>query len=139
MAVKITTMLDGPEHCIIQVYMVSDGTELNMFTLIDPTLLTPPCVRLAIDKIMYDFAGYDARLEFDSGLVDERQIWVLPEGSGSGYRDFKPFGSFADRSSSLDGNGRLYITTSGFTAAGVDQGSILIQVKKNSRAYVPGQ
>jgi hypothetical protein len=135
--VNITTLLDGEEHCIIQVYLQSQGEELVQETLIDPQQLEPACKRLAVDSILYDFAGFDARLEFDSGGVEQRQIWVLPEGSGSGHRDFRQYGSFADRSSSLDGNGKLYITTTGFTTAGVDQGSIFLRVKKNSRVFIP--
>lgn len=135
-AVTVTTLLDGPEHCIVQVYLVSKGTELTQYILIDPTLLNPACNRLAVDKILYDFAGFDARLEFDSGLVDEKQIWVLPEGSGSGYRDFREFGSFADRSGA-DGTGKLLITTTGFLATDIDQGSLFLRMKKNSRSFAP--
>ena len=131
-----TTLLDGQEHVILHVYMRSDGAELVDTILLDPTDLNPPCKRLAVEQILYDFAGFDARIEFDSGLVEQTLIWVLPEGSGSGYRDFKPFGNFVDRSG-LDGLGNLLITTTGFTAVGIDQGSMILRVKKNVRQILP--
>lgn len=128
----ITTLLDGDEHVIVHVYMRSDGQELVQEKLVDPATMTPPCDRLSVQEVMYDFAGFDARLEFGSGLVDQTMIWVLPEGSGSGYRNYKPFGGFNDRSG-LDGTGELLITTTGFTAADVDQGSLIIKLKKKQK------
>ena len=125
----ITKLLDGHAHAIVHVYMRSDGAELVQETLVDPAELVPACERLSVEEVLYDFAGFDARIEFGSGLVDQTLIWVLPEGSGSGYRDFRPLGSFADRSG-LDGTGKLLITTTGFTAAEVDQGSLILKLRK---------
>jgi len=131
-----TTLLDGPEHAIIHIYMRSDGVELVDEILLDPAELNPPCARLAVEQILYDFAGYDARIAFGSGLVEQTLIWVLPEGSGSGYRDFKPFGNFVDRSG-LDGTGKLLITTTGFQAQDIDQGSMILRIRKNVRQLLP--
>lgn len=132
--VIITTLLDAESHAIIQVYLQSDGAELVQEVLIDPQELEPACKRLEVQELLYDFAGFDARIEFASGLVEQTQIWVLPAGSGSGHRNFMPFGNFLDRSG-LDGTGKLLLTTTGFTAVGTDQGSLLLRVRK--RDYKP--
>lgn len=129
---SITTLLDSDGHVILHAYMRSNGSELEQAELVDPATMTPPCDHLSVEEVLYDFAGFDARIEFGSGLVEQTMIWVLPEGSGSGYRNFKPFGGFTDRSG-LDGTGKLLITTTGFTAADVDQGSLIIKLKKKQK------
>lgn len=140
MNVSIHTIQDGPEICIIHVYMQCDDTnDLNNVTLIDPSTLSGYVqnMRMEVQELLYDFAGFDAVLVFDSGLPNQNYIWVLPEGSGSGHRDFKKWGNFRDYSTSLDGTGKLQITTSGFTTP-QDQGSLFLRVRKNVKPVVPG-
>lgn len=127
-----TVLLDGPRHSIIHFYLKGGGAdgELTDYELLDPTVdLDPPSDRLVIEHVLYDFAGFDATLEFDSGLPDSTMIWVLPEGSNNSV-DFMPVGGFADRSG-LDGTGKLLISTIGLTET-TDQGSIILKLRKKS-------
>lgn len=127
--ISTTKLLDGPRHAIFHFYMTGDLGELADTVLIDPQVdITPTCKRMSIEEILYDFAGFDAIIEFDSGLMQDNLIWVLPEGS-SNHVDFRCFGGFYDRSG-VDGTGKLLITTSGFTTSG-DQGSMIIKLRKD--------
>lgn len=126
---KVTKWLDGPRHAIFHVYLIASGLgDLEDETLIDPATLVPECTRVAVEQVMFNLAGFDASLKFDSGLVTDEYVWVLPEGDGGKPIDFTPFGGFSDRSG-LDGTGLLQINTNGFTEVG-DQGSIILKVKK---------
>lgn len=118
---------------ILHVYFKSDGisSDLKRFTLIDPhsddlfkSMDSKPA--FAVEEIVYDFAGFDASLQFDSGLINDNYIWVLPEGSSEKV-DFRPFGGFADRSG-VDGTGKLTITTFGLLSIG-DQGSMILKLR----------
>lgn len=131
--VAITKLLEGPRHVILHVYLKSDGisSDLKKEVLLDPhsdDLLTPLAKgpSLVVEDIVYDFAGFDASLQFDSGLINDNYIWVLPEGSSEKV-DFKPFGGFKDRSGK-DGTGKLTITTFGLLSIG-DQGSMIIKLR----------
>ena len=129
--VSIRTLLNGPTQAIISVYMKSDGVsgDLVNYTLIDPveTLGLRVKARLSLAYIAYNFAGFDACIEFGSGLVDPTFKWVISEGTNFPI-DFEPFGRLHD-DSGLDGTCQLQITTTGFTSS-VDQGSMLIKVRK---------
>src|SRR3972149_10000682 len=128
--VNIKTLLNGPRMAIVSVYLKSDGAsgELDSYTLIDPALLgMKPKERLSLDYIAYNFAGFDACIEFASGLTEPTFKWVISEGTNHPI-DFRPFGGLLD-DSGMDGTGQLQITTTGFTSS-VDQGSMIIQVRK---------
>ena len=131
--VAVTKLLEGPRHVILHAYIKSDGIsdDLDKFTLIDPNsddLAVPKGSRpsFVVEEIVYDFAGFDASMQFDSGLINDNYIWVLPEGSSERV-DFRPFGGFKDRSG-LDGSGKLTITTFGLLSIG-DQGSLIIKLR----------
>ena len=137
--VAVTKLLEGPRHVVLHVYFRSDGisSDLNQFTLLDPhsdDLIKPLFVGqgqkgkpgLVVEEIVYDFAGFDASLQFDSGLINDNYIWVLPEGSSEKV-DFRPFGGFKDRSGT-DGSGKLQITTFGLLSVG-DQGSMILKLR----------
>ena len=131
--VAVTKLLEGPRHVILHAYLKSDGVseDLTKFTLIDPNsddLAVPKgsTPSFVVEEIVYDFAGFDASMQFDSGLINDNYIWVLPEGSSERV-DFRPFGGFKDRSG-LDGTGKLTITTFGLLSVG-DQGSLIIKLR----------
>ena len=131
--VAVTKLLEGPRHVVLHVYFKSDGisSDLNKVTLIDPHSddLIKPLLKgpgLVVEEIVYDFAGFDASLQFDSGLINDNYIWVLPEGSSERV-DFRPFGGFKDRSGK-DGTGKLTITTFGLLSIG-DQGSMIVKLR----------
>jgi len=124
-------LLNGPRDAIMVVFLKSDGVsgELEKATLIDPVvdLGLRAGSRVSLQYLVHNFVGFNARLEFASGLVDNNYKWVLPENSDHPI-DFSVFGGLLD-DSTVDGTGELQITTEGFTAAG-DQGSLIVRVRK---------
>ncbi len=128
----VTTLVDGPRSAVFHVYMESDGAsgELVDFVIADPTALYPTekaRPSFTIEEVWHSFTGFDAKLEFDS--VVDTPIWVLSQQTGN-IQCFNKFGGLKDRSNSLDGSGKLLLSTTGFTSAG-DMGSLVIQVRKN--------
>ena len=132
--VLVTKMLDGERFAVFHVYIESDGAtgELDNFVLIDPAAdLTPSTgatPSLTIEHLWYDLSDFDARLDFEY-LIENTPVWTLSGGNGV-HMDFSPFGGLKDRSQSLDGTGKLLITTSGLLSSG-DCGSIVIKVRKD--------
>ncbi len=130
--ITITKILPGNHRSQFHVFIKSDGAsgELTDLVLVDPVtdLGVPKSSKIVIEEITYNFAGFDARIEFDNGLVDDNMIWVLPE-VGDNHLDFNPWGGLKDFPG-LDGSGAIQITTSGFGDAG-SQGSMLIMVRNS--------
>ena len=132
--VTITKILDGARSAVFHIFIKSDGAsgELTDQVLIDPAADLDPILgarpSLTIEQLWYDLSGFDARLEFDY-LVDDTAAWTLSGGNGV-HMDFCHFGGLKDRSSVLDGTGKLMLTTNGLTAAG-DNGTIIIKVQKD--------
>lgn len=137
--VDITTLLDGPRHIILQIFLQGDGVgqDLENFVLLDPIsdLGLKKDSRFSIDEVLFNFAGFDAILSFDTGLVTKSMIWVLPEGA-SNYVDFRPFGGFKDRTSVPgpgtpgDGTGKILLSTLGMNSVN-DFGSLLLKIRKD--------
>ena len=125
--VAVTTLLSGYKS-ILHVALISDGASGE---LADRVLITPAdlgltsSARLAVESVEYNFAGFDARLEFDSGVVDDNLIWVLSRNLSC--HDFMPYGGLKDPSG-LDGTGKIQLSTSGFGTAGA-QGSLIIKLR----------
>jgi hypothetical protein len=130
--VTITKILPGNYRSQFHIFLLSDGLsgELSDEVIIDPVadLGIDSSKRLAIEFITFNLAGFTARVEFDSGLVEDTMLWVLPE-QANGHVEFDHWGGLIDQSGS-DGSGKIQLTTTGFTTAG-DQGSILIQTRNN--------
>jgi len=127
--VTITTVNNGPRNLILHVYLKSDGAEGELVdeVIVDPIDFgLPSTTRFAIENIQYNFVGFDAVVEFDTGLVDDKMMWVLGETNDS--TDFGFINGLKDRSG-LDGTGKIQISTTGFTAVS-DQGSMIIAVRK---------
>lgn len=128
--VNVSVLLSGPRNVLLAVYLKSDGAtgELVNETLFGPADLgLPPSARLTLEALTYNFAGFDAVVQFDSGGVIPTFKWVLSEGTNA-PADFEPYGGLRD-GSGMDGTGELQITTTGFTAS-TDQGSILIKLRR---------
>jgi hypothetical protein len=119
-----TVLLDGPRHAILH-FEISTNEE-TAAVLIDPTTLTPPCSKLVVEDVLFDFAGFDAKMFFPSDVAEGIMTWVLPEG-GANYADFRPFGGFKDRSG-INGDGKLKLTTYGID--GGDIGTMIVRVRK---------
>ena len=134
MSVNITTLLNGPRHVVLHVYLESEGQELTHELLWDPMVDQNLSERsnspkYVIENILFSFAGFDARLEFDDGYPNAIPMWVMAEGSESKF-DFREVGGLKDRSG-MDGSGKIYLTTTGFADGfGIDQGSIVLKIRK---------
>ena len=127
--VNITPLIDGERVKVYHVYLKSDGAsgDLENFVLLDPEDFgKDPVPSYKIMEMTFHFAGFDANIGFDTGLMTKELIWVLPEGSDSQVK-FNKFGGLTDRSNSFDGTGKLLLSTTGFTSS-TDQGSMLIKV-----------
>jgi hypothetical protein len=134
MSVIRTKLLDGPRHAIF--HFAIDGTEQDEMTdyvLIDPKDdITPAAYKLVVEDVLYNFAGFDAKIHFDSDVVEGIMTWVLPQGSDS-YVDFRSFGGFKDRSG-INGDGKLKLTTKGLGMDEGDMGSMIVRVRKSQDA-----
>ena len=135
--ITITTLLDGPRTAIYHVYLLNEGTDVDLVNepLVVPANMVPVCERLVLEEVSYNFAGLDAKLSFDNGTVDGSLIWVLGEGN-DGQVDFCRFGGLKDREY-FDGSGTLRLTTVGFTQLG-DEGSMIIKVRKAGKSQYAG-
>lgn len=129
--VAVKLLLNGDRNAIVHVYLRSDGAsgELTNQTLIDPvvTLGMPAGSRLRLCRVEYNFAGFDAVLQYESGGVDPVWKWVMTEGTNAPI-NMEQYGNLVD-DSSVDGTGKLQITTTGFTAS-TDQGSMIFKLLK---------
>lgn len=128
--VNTQILLNGPRHIIFAVYLKSDGasgelSNYTLFSLADAGLKLPD--RFRLQMIDYNFAGFDAVVEFASGGVNPNWKWVLAEGSNYGM-NFEPYGNIID-DGGMDRTGEFQISTTGFTSS-QDQGSMLIQLRK---------
>jgi len=128
--VTITKINEGPRNAVFHIYLASDGAEgeLTDQVIIDPVadLGLSTEERMVVDSICYSLSGFDARVEFDTGLVEDKMIWLLTPNNS--FIDFTKFGGLKDRSG-LDGTAKLQITTTGFSDA-TDQGSIVIHARR---------
>lgn len=131
---NIQKVIDGDRNAVFHIFIRGDGAsaDLNKVTLIDPLLdFTPPRGRkpcMSITEIWSSLAGFDARLEFDY-LNDETGVWAISRGSQE-HVNFESFGGLKDRSPTLDGTGKLLLSTSGLLSADCC-GSLVIKVRKD--------
>jgi len=128
----ITKLQDGPRNAVFHISFVADGMgDLTDEVLIDPATSFDPAYpnspTITIDKLWYDFTGFDARLEFDY-LTGDTPVWSM-SGFQANYVDFSHFGGLKDRSNPLDGQGKLKITTSDLELG--DFGTLVIKVRKD--------
>jgi len=131
MSVVRTKLLDGPRHAIFHFAIENEVTNLVDYVLIDPkTDITPTAYKLVVEDVLFHFAGFDAKIRFDSDLVEGIMTWVLPKGSDA-YVDFRSFGGFKDRSG-INGDGKLMLTTSDLEAG--KMGSMIVRVRKSQDA-----
>lgn len=121
--IDVTTLLDGPKHALIHVFMQADGSgEIDSYDLTSGIDGAP----YYLEDVTWAFSGFAAKLHFEL-LVNDTLIWVLPEFSD--YIDFTKYGGIKDKGNPLDATGKLLITTTGFTNIG-DEGSLIIRLKK---------
>ena len=123
------TLIDGPKHAIIHVYLKSDGAagELTDEVIVDASTLSPVPTKCTIEEIWYSFAGFDGMLEFDA--TTDTPAWKLVAAQAPSYFCFQPFGGIKDNTGA-GSTGDILLTTAGFTAA-TDEGTLVIKVRKD--------
>lgn len=129
--VQVGTLENGPRYLIVSVFLQSDGVtgELNGQVLVDPVSFNlPRTTRFSIYRIDYNFAGFDAILEFDSGAVEPTFRWALSDACNH-PADFERWCGGLKDTSGLDGSGKLMISTYDFTSS-QDIGSMVIRLRK---------
>lgn len=127
--VEPTIIMDGPTQATIHYYLESDGVvgELDRRVILDPQVdFAVPVAKVSIMKVWHSFAVFDGVLEFNA--LEPYPVWVL-SADASGHECFEYFGGLKDRSTAAS-DGKLMLSTSGFTPAG-SKGVLILQVKKN--------
>ena len=156
-------LMDGPSHVTIQVFMQSDGFsgELTNFVLLDPDGdISPPMPNrqaFTIKQIWYEMVGCSVTLAFNS--LNPYPVWNLAPGS-SNQHDWRFFGGLRDYSGmplfpskyspahmtgiqqygspdpgtgGINSDGKLLMTTTGFTDAS-DTAAFVLWIEKRDRA-----
>ena len=126
-----TKLLDGPRQVIYHIYIKSDGKsgEVINYPVIDPAEYNLKGPSFAIESVTWGFNGFTGKFKFDY-LADGTLVWVLPS-SAANHVDFEPYGALTDRSSKLDGSGKILFSTIGMGDWG-DEGSFVIKIRKTS-------
>lgn len=128
--IAISKLLDGPRNAVFHIAISGDGSgDLSDEVIIDPvTSFVPPLKAvpsLTIDRLQYDFTGFDAWLEFDY-LASDVPAWSM---SGGEYHDvdLSQWGGIRDGSPS-GGLGKIKLSTSGLTDG---HGVLIVKVRKD--------
>lgn len=127
-SVIVTPLINGERNVVLHVYIKGDGLgDVEDYELADPADygMTGEDRFFTIDKIQSGLSGFSATLKFEY-LASDTLIWAIPE-FHSDY-DFTCHGGLKDRSSVLDGTGKILISTSGL--ANGDHGSFVIKLRK---------
>ena len=156
-------LMDGPSHVTLQVFMRSDGGsgELTNFVLLDPDGdISPPMPNrqaFTIKQIWYEITGFTITFAFNS--LNPYPVWTLTPGASLKH-DWRFFGGLRDYSSmplfpnkynpgsmtgiqqygspdpltgGIDSDGKLLMTTTGFTDAN-DTAAFVLWIEKRDRA-----
>lgn len=127
--VVVEKLMDGPRDAILHVYLESDGVagELERAVILDPhAAFDPEVEKVTITRIWSSLAVFDALLEFNA--LEPVAVWVVSPENGSEVC-FKHCGGLKDRST-VESDGKLMITTNGFSPVG-SKGVLIIHVRKN--------
>lgn len=132
--IQKTKLLDGARECTFHFYIASDGVSGNLvdYVLVDPATDLVPALSntpsLTVMKIYYDLAGFNGLLLFNY-LSTGNPIWQMTK-DNYGECCFDYFGGIKDRSQSGDGNGKILLTTNGFTTVS-NTGTFVITLRKD--------
>lgn len=118
---------EGPSNLVLSVYFSSDGAELNNYVLLSPSDLVPPMGNVALFRIMQIWYSltFGATLSFNS-LVP-RPVWVMQSGIPK-HMDFRCFGGVADYNNTAGSDGKLLISTLGYSTGA--NGSMVLELRK---------
>lgn len=155
-------IMDGPSHVTLHVFLASDGQsgELTNFVILNPALdlnpIMPKQQDLIIKQVWYELGDFKVTFAFNS-LVPY-PVWTLTPGVDS-MHDWRFFGGLSDYSSmpmfpdadtpayptsipqagepdpgtgGLNSDGKLLISTSGFTDLG-RSGQFVLWLEKRDR------
>jgi len=137
--VNIWKVMDGPSHVTMHCFLKSDGAEgeLTDYTIVNPVLdLVPKMAKrqdLILKKIWYELTGFTITLAFGSD-VGSWPFWTLTPGA-SLHHDWRFFGGIRDHADAVLGmsaNGKLLMSTTGFTDA-TDSGAFVLWLEKRDR------
>ena len=129
-----TILLDSPKSAIVHVYIESDGQSGDLVNqvVLDPKtdfVDSPLRIQMSLTQVWFSLAWFDGMLTFDD-LVPYPS-WMLARDT-VGYHDFRFFGGIKDRSS-IDGTGKVMLSTNGLTPLG-NKGTIVMEIRKNKMA-----
>lgn len=129
--VNTVTLFSGNNYLVRQFNNQSDSTGESAVTKIDISTLTGPNSaapsHIVIEEINYDINGFEGvRIYCDSSSAGTDLVGLNI--SGSGYKDFRPYGGF--KMTNVDGTGDILFTTvsSGAGASG-DSYSITLKCR----------
>jgi hypothetical protein len=136
-----TILVDSTKSAVVHLYIESDGLSNDLVNqiIVDPTLDfvdSPLKVQMAITQVWYSFGWFDAMLSFDditlleSAGIPSTPSWLLTRDT-IGYHDFRYFGGIKDKST-IDGTGRIVLTTNGLTTPG-SKGTMVLEIRKNKQ------
>lgn len=131
-------IMDGESHVTLHYFLQADGLEgeLDNFVLLDPAVdLVPTMPKrqdLILKQIWYEVSGFTATLAFNA--LQPWPFWTLTPGVNTQH-DWRFFGGIRDNSSSplgLDSDGKLLISTNGFTSPSAS-GALVLWLEKRNR------
>ncbi len=135
--VTVKKIVEGETAIIVRIDLLSDGTgELVNQVVLSPSDLIPvrpnntPAFRIM--QAWYGFVWFDVTVGF--GTLQPSTVWTIPRDT-TNHIDFRSFGGLVDyiNTPPVDNNGKLWISTNGFAAAG-SSGSIVLELKKVHKA-----
>ena len=131
--VTVTKIVEGPAHLVVRLDFLSDGSgELAHEVVVSPSDLVParennkPCFRVM--QAWFGLVWFDVTIGF--GTLQPEPIWTIARDTCS-HTDFRSFGGLRDKDTVPPGdeNGKLWVSTNGFAAAG-SQGSVVLELRK---------
>lgn len=131
--VSITKIGEGVSHIVVRMDLMSEGlAELDHEVVLSPSDLVPvrentaPAFRIA--QAWFGLVWFDVVLGF--GTLQPRPVWTLARDTCS-HVDFRCFGGLRDYDTAppSDKDGKLWLSTNGFSTAG-SQGHIILELRK---------
>lgn len=130
--ITVTKLVESPSgNATFHVYLESDGVsgDLTDHVIVDSALDFVPALAKGENMVAWEtwheLSGFSLQLAFKS-LTGKQPIWVLTPVANT--NEFHCFGGLADRTG-IDAQGKLVITTKGFTTT-ANIGAFVIRLRK---------
>jgi len=132
-ALNTVVLFSGPNYYVTLTNNLSDGTG-DTELIVDKSTLTGPSgaapSHIVIEELTYDINGFEG-VKVVADTSNAGTDLVLAQLSGSGYRDFRPYGGL--KATNVDGTGDIsFVTVS--TGAGASGDSYSITMKCRLKA-----